>query len=358
MPHTMPPPGGWSLLPEHLTEGGAFAMGPARADAGGGPWAMLNKNAERGRPKYVAANALALEDPVNVRCCFERGRQRLHAIDAQTKLAAPKYNGCSVRGYVMLAHIPREANPEQAVWVLAWHTLKRVLPPMLLLPGADFAYCPDASVDEKTRPDGEVIHTFFTAREHREAALAAARAECAQAEALLRTLLAVTREAHDPRAPEATMRRLQRYVFVGELVARGHEAGKPALQEAARFVARFGVHEFEPSRYRRGALHPFLRRGAPSRSYCVEKSPALHAWAQVAGGDAGPAAAAPAGDAARGVLFACPYVPREACAALARAAAAAGPAGAPGAPTLLKRTSRRAKGERSLGPDLVLGSPL
>ena len=27
-------------------------------------------------------------------------------------------------------------------------------------------------------------------------------------------------------------------------------------------------------------------------------------------------------------------------------------------PTLLKRTSQRAKGERSLGPDLVLGSPL
>ena len=337
MPHTMPPPAGWSLLPEHAgasDTGASFPMGPARADAGGGPWAMLNKNAERGRPKYVAANALALEDPVNVRCCFERGRQRLHAIDSQTKLAAPKYNGCSARGYVMLAHIPRETNPEQVVWVLAWHTLKRVLPPMLLLPCADFAYCPDASVDRSTRRDGDVEHTFFTAREHREAALAAARAECAQAEALLRTLLAVTREPHDPRAPEATMRRLQRYVFVGELVARGHEPGKPALQEAARFVARFGVHEFHPSRYRRGELHPFLRRGAPSRSYCVEKSPALHAWVRVAAEapQAAPqavpqAAAETLPQAAGGAIGICPYVPFAACPALARAARAEGAAG-------------------------------
>jgi hypothetical protein len=308
MPHTMAPPAGWSLLPEHAAAsdtGASFPMGPARADAGGGPWAMLNKNAERGRPKYVAANALALEDPVNVRCCFERGRQRLHAIDSQTKFAAPKYNGCSARGYVMLAHIPRETNPEQVVWVLAWHTLKRVLPPMLLLPCADFAYCPDATVSE-TR-DGQVVHTFFTAREHAEAVRTAARAECAQAEALLRTLLAVTREPHDPRAPEATMRRLQRYVFVGELVARGQEPGKPALQEAARFVTRFGVHEFSPSRYRGGELHPFLRPGAPSRSYCVEKSPALHAWVRVAPEAAGadPAVAA--------------RMLREACPAIARA---------------------------------------
>lgn len=330
MPHTMPPPAGWSLLPEHAgasDTGASFPMGPARADAGGGPWAMLNKNAERGRPKYVAANALALEDPVNVRCCFERGRQRLHAIDSQTKLAAPKYNGCSARGYVMLAHIPRDTNPEQVVWVLAWHTLKRVLPPMLLLPCADFAYCPDASVDRSTRRDGDVEHTFFTAREHREAALAAARAECAQAEALLRTLLAVTREPHDPRAPEATMRRLQRYVFVGELVARGHEPGKPALQEAARFVARFGVHEFHPSRYRRGELHPFLRRGAPSRSYCVEKSPALHAWVRVSPETLPQAAPQAAG----GAIGICPYVPFGACPALARAARASGAADDAGA---------------------------
>ncbi|NBX18814.1 MAG: hypothetical protein EBR09_15790, partial [Proteobacteria bacterium] len=251
-------------------------MGPARADAGGGPWAMLNKNTERGRPKYVAANALELEDPVNVRCCFERGRQRLHAIDSQTKLAALKHNGCSARGYVMLAHIPRDANPGQVAWVLVWHTLKRVLPPMLLLPGADFTYCPDVS--ERTIPDGQMVRHFFTAQEHAQGVREAARRECAQAEALLSTLLAVAREAHDPRAPEATMRRLQRYVFVGEIVARGQEPGKPALQEAARFVARFGVHVCSPPRYRDGELHPFLPTGAPGRCYAVEKSPALHAW--------------------------------------------------------------------------------
>ena len=91
-------------------------MGPAIADPStGGPFAMFNKNIEKQRRKFVAANALEMGDPLNMDYCYERSRQRMHCIRSQTKLAAQKFNGCSARGWVMLVHIPSPTDPELVV---------------------------------------------------------------------------------------------------------------------------------------------------------------------------------------------------------------------------------------------------
>ena len=79
---------------------------------------MLNKNIEDQRRKFVAADTLEMGDPLNMDYCYERSRQCLHSIGAQTKLAAQKFNGCSALGWVMLVHIPCPRNPGQVVWCL------------------------------------------------------------------------------------------------------------------------------------------------------------------------------------------------------------------------------------------------
>lgn len=103
-PHSMPAARGLNLLPAR----GGFAMGP-----GEGPWALLGKNAEGGRAKFVAAQAERLADAANADFCFERSGQRLHDLRDQTRFAAQKFNGCAVRGWVMPVQVAAETSAEQ-----------------------------------------------------------------------------------------------------------------------------------------------------------------------------------------------------------------------------------------------------
>jgi hypothetical protein len=130
----MPAPRGLNMTPRFKvppnSDDACFAMGPAIADPStGGPYAMLNKNIEKQRRKFVGADALEMGDPLNMDYCYKRSRQHMHCIRSQTKLAAQKFNGCSARGWVMLVHVPSPRNAGQVVWCLVWHTLKCILPP-------------------------------------------------------------------------------------------------------------------------------------------------------------------------------------------------------------------------------------
>ena len=76
--HKMPLPRGHNLLPCNKTGGGdvCFSMGPAVTDPStGGPFALLNKNIESERRKFVTADACNLANPLNMDYCYERSRQ-------------------------------------------------------------------------------------------------------------------------------------------------------------------------------------------------------------------------------------------------------------------------------------------
>jgi hypothetical protein len=216
-------------------------MGPAIADPNtGGPYAMLNKNIEKQRRKFVAADTLEMGDPLNMDYCYERSRQRMHCIRSQTKLAAQKFNGCSARGGVMLVHVPSPRNPCQVVWCLVWHTLKYVLPPMPLHLPADFTYSDDVSISKPR--DGRVAHDFYTAPENKPELAKSIELEREQAEIVYGTLRAVTNIPHDAtRSRDENMRSLTPFMFVGELIADGPNRGKGGLQEATSFVNHFGI---------------------------------------------------------------------------------------------------------------------
>jgi hypothetical protein len=51
-------------------------MGPAVTDNNtGGPFCMFNKNIEKQRRKFVAANTLEIGHPLNMDYCYERSRR-------------------------------------------------------------------------------------------------------------------------------------------------------------------------------------------------------------------------------------------------------------------------------------------
>jgi hypothetical protein len=268
------------------SDGSSFAMGPAVADPNtGGPFAMFNKNIESERRKFVTADACNLANPLNMDYCYERSRQRMHGIGAQTKLAAQKFNGCSARGWVMLVHIPSPRNPGQVVWCLVWHTLKYVLPPMPLHLPADFTYSDDVSISKPR--DGRVAHDFYTAPENKPELAKSIELEREQAEIVYGTLRAVTNIPHDATmSRDENMRSLTPFMFVGEIVADGPNRGKGGLQEVTSFANHFGVKSYSAARYRDRQYHPFLAPDAKNKSYCIEKSPALHAWVRVSPEDA------------------------------------------------------------------------
>jgi hypothetical protein len=255
----------------------------------GGPFAMFNKNIEKLRRKFVAANALEMGDPLNMDYCYERSLQRMHCIRSQTKLAAQKFNGCSARGWVMLVHIPRTGNPTQVVWCLVWHTLKCILPQMQLFLPEDFSYSDGVKVDDPTLNDD-----LYTAVENQVELRESLRSERLQAVHLYQGLLRVTGIQHDAaKSLDRNMRELQSFMFIGELVAHCSNTGKGALHEATCFVNRFGVKKHnDPLPRSEGCYHKrpglLMSRGAPANTYCVVKSPALDAWARVEAGDMDP----------------------------------------------------------------------
>ena len=267
-------------------------MGPTIIDpATGGPYSMLNKNKEDKRRKFVACNTLEMGDPLNMQFCYERSRQRLHSIGAQTKLAAQKFNGCSARGWVMLVHIPGPRNPGQVVWCLVWHTLKEILPPMPLLLPDEFDYSDTANIrefDDRWGGGSCVEHTFFTYGDKAKSELRGSiDLERKQAKIVYETLRAVTRIPHDDaRSVDENMRSLQQFMFLGEVVADGPNRGKGGLQEAIDFVNHFGVKNYSAARYRDREYHPFLLKDTKKKYYCIEESPALDAWVRVSAEEA------------------------------------------------------------------------
>ena len=261
-------------------------MGPTIIDpATGGPYSMLNKNKEEKRRKFVAANTLKMEDPLNMQFCYERSRQRLHSIGAQTKLAAQKFNGCSARGWVMLVHIPsardQERNQGQVVWCLVWHTLKCILPPMPLLLPEEFEY--SDTVNIIPRHDGSVQHWLRSNIDKAKSeVLQSINLEREQAKIVYETLRAVTQIPHDDKkSVDENMRSLQRFMFFGEVVADGPNRGKGGLQEATDFISHYGVKTYTAARYRDRGYHPFLLKDTKQKYYCIEESPALDAWVRV-----------------------------------------------------------------------------
>jgi hypothetical protein len=173
-------------------------MGPAVTDNNtGGPFAMFNKNIEKQRRKFVAANALEMGDPLNMDYCYERSRQCMHCIRSQTKLAAQKFNGCSAQGWVMLVHIPSPRNAGQVVWCLVWHTLKCILPPMPLLLPEEFEYSDTVKIskfDDRWGDGSGVEHIFCTHGDKAKSELRRSiNIERKQAKIAYDTLRAVTR---------------------------------------------------------------------------------------------------------------------------------------------------------------------
>ena len=238
--YTMPETCGLNMdpknkVPPHSADS-SFAMGPTIIDpATGGPYSMLNKNKEEKRRKFVACNTLEMGDPLNMQFCYERSRQRLHSIGAQTKLAAQKFNGCSARGWVMLVHIPsardQERNQGQVVWCLVWHTLKCILPPMPLLLPEEFEYSDTVNIrkfDDRWGDGSGVEHFFSTHGDKAKSELRRSiNVERKQAKIAYDTLRAVTRIPHDStRSVDDNLRSLQPFMFVGEVVADGPNRGK------------------------------------------------------------------------------------------------------------------------------------
>jgi hypothetical protein len=163
----------------------------------------------------------------------------MHDLRDQTRFAAQKFNCCSVRGWVMPVLIPKDTNPEQVVWCLVWHTLKCVMPPMPLLLPADFSYCNDTQkVHMKVGACWHVHNSRESPQELRESV----QYERQEATRLYQTLLAMTGLPHDYSC--VNLRKLQRLMFVGELVAHGTNQGKASTYEAAEFVRRYGVQDY------------------------------------------------------------------------------------------------------------------
>ena len=274
-PHDMPPARGANLLPINGRDGG-FAMGPQSAQPRQSPWALLSKNIEGQRAKFVAPQAQRLADTANVDFCYERSSERMHDLRDQTRFAAQKFNGCSVRGWVMPVLVPKNTNPEQVVWCLVWHTLKCIMPPMPLLLPADFSYCNDAHrMRMKVGACWHVHNTGESMQELRESI----QHERQEAARLYETLLAMT--GLPPDSSAANLRKLQRLMFVGELVAHGANQGKATLHEAAEFVRRYGVQDYCASQYRHSEYADSREMQEKPKTYSLDKHPGRHSWERV-----------------------------------------------------------------------------
>ena len=272
-PHDMPPARGLNLLPINGRDGG-FAMGPQSAQPRQSPWALLSKNIEGQRAKFVAPQAQRLADTANVDFCYERSSERMHDLRDQTRFAAQKFNGCSVRGWVMPVLVPKNTNPEQVVWCLVWHTLKCIMPPMPLLLPADFSYCNHAH-NKMVGACWHVHNTGESMQELRESI----QHERQEAARLYGTLLAMT--GLPPDSSAANLRKLQRLMFVGELVAHGANQGKATLHEAAEFVRRYGVQDYCASRYRHSEYADSRDMQKKPKTYSLDKHPGRHSWERV-----------------------------------------------------------------------------
>jgi hypothetical protein len=278
-PHDMPPARGLNLLPINGRDGG-FAMGPQSAQPRQSPWALLSKNIESQRAKFVAPQEERLADTANVDFCYERSSQRLHDLRDQTRFAAQKFNGCSVRGWVMPVLVPKNTNPEQVVWCLVWHTLKCIMPPMPLLLPADFSYCNDAhKMRTKVGSCWHVYNTGESMPELRESI----QHEREEAARLYQTLLEMTGLPHDSSAGNsaANLRTLQRLMFVGELVAHGANQGKASTHEAAEFVRRYGVQDYCASQYQGSRYRDSRDMQEKHKTYSLDRHPGRHSWERV-----------------------------------------------------------------------------